>query len=139
MNCIDFSIFIFARENEFWKTKKTSPSGLDRARMPDPHPLRPSLARRSPSANPGRTGRRRRRLGCGVRATPGTATCPYIGGRARGRVCLRRRRHPCPASAPPDQATAWSAAAGCLPDSPALLTTGASGRHRELWGAKPHL
>jgi hypothetical protein len=95
--------------------KKISPSGLGRARRPDPHPLRPSLARRSPSSNLGRTCWLRRRLGCGVRATPGTAACPYKGGGTRGCACPSRRRRPCPASAPPDGATAWSAAAGCLP------------------------
>jgi hypothetical protein len=89
---LDISGFIFAQENI---PKKTFLFYLGRARRPDPHPLRPSLARWGPLARGGHGlhGQRRRRH-LGVRAVPALRPCNRGDGRGpkgRGGPAASRR------------------------------------------------
>jgi hypothetical protein len=67
-----FPEFVFALKN-ILKKNKSYPPGLGRARRTDPHPLRPSLACQSPSADEANGRRRSSRPG---RACPGQARPP---------------------------------------------------------------
>jgi hypothetical protein len=143
-----FSGIVFALKINS-KKNKSYPFGLGRARKPNP--IRSASAqpraRWSPSGL-GVTATRCSRLpqqapppalGLGVRATPGATACHYKGAdpeaaraldAATARAAAKCRRTGPPRGAPPPVA---------FPDLPALLTTGASGRDRELRGAEPHV
>jgi hypothetical protein len=104
-----------------------------------PNPLQPSRwpgqAHRPPEAKASTAGRRRRRRPLALACVPRQARPPVpIKGEAS---------RPARALAPPPRLC--SAPRGVEPAPPeltpaaALLTTGASGRHRELQGAEPHV